>query len=88
MVKKNHEAIVSREKMDPAETKNLKAGGLKGRSGEEESWAEWLDATQKHWGFFPNLPWTSQVTFRSQGICTRVLLPVKLILLQLMQLPK
>lgn len=40
MVKKNHEAIVSREKMDPAETKNLKAGGLKGRSGEEESWAE------------------------------------------------
>lgn len=59
-----------------------------GRSGEGESWAEGLDAAQKHWYFFPNRTWNSPVDFRSQGICTRVLLPVKLISLQPMQPPK
>lgn len=69
MVKKNHEAVVLGEKIDPAGTKNQQGRRLEDGAEEGEGpGAEGWDATQKHWGFFSSLLRTSKMISRSRGI--------------------
>lgn len=69
MVKKNHEAVVLGEKIDPGGTKNRQGRRLEaGAEERERPGAEGWDTAQKHWGVFSSLLRTSKMISRSQGI--------------------